>query len=120
MNTTKLWKPRVTPDDERILLSPLPFPFLAEEAADSFRPVQGVKLLGAPIGSDNVVAGFLRERMERVDDLLSAFAEMNDPHISTEMHRMCASVVQIVHIFRATPPSQTLPMLEEFDSRQHA
>ena len=45
---------------------------------------------------------------------------MNDPHISTEMHRMCASVVQVVHVFRATPPAQTLPTLKEFDTRQNS
>ena len=65
--------PRETPEDKRILLAPLPFPFLAVEAASgSYSPLPGVKLLGAPIGSDDFVSGFLRERMARADELLTA------------------------------------------------
>ena len=107
-------------EDDRILLAPLPFPFMAEESApdsDDLKPIPGIKVLGAPIGSDDFVAGFLRKRIATVDNLLSAVAEMEDPHISTEMHRMCASVVQIVHILRATPPDQTTPLLDEYDAR---
>lgn len=87
VDAVKIWKPRETPTDERILLEPLPFLFLAEEAVpDSFHPVSGVKLLGASIGSDSFVSSFLRERIEIAKGLLSAVAEMVDPHISTEMH----------------------------------
>ena len=34
-NVEKLWMPRETPEDKRILLDPLPFPFLAEAAEPS-------------------------------------------------------------------------------------
>ena len=58
--------------------------------------------------------------MTRVDDLLSAVETLHDPHISTHMHRLCASVVQVVHIFRATPYEQTEPLLAAFDAQQKA
>lgn len=112
---TKLWIPHQSAQDYRILLAP-PFAFLAEKVApdsDSFHPVSGVKILGALIGSERFAAGFLREKVARVDDLLSLVAEMNDPKISTEMHRMCVFIVQIVHILHVTPPEQAKPMLYE-------
>lgn len=34
------------------------------------------------------------------------------------MHRMRASVVQVVHVFRATPKEQTAPLLAEFDAKK--
>ena len=68
-----------------------------------FFPAVGVKYLGAPVGNDAFVAGHLHERMKRIDELLSAVEELNDQHISTQMHILCASVIQVVHIFRANP-----------------
>lgn len=56
--------------------------------------------------------------MRRFDDVLPTFEEMNDPHIYKEMHRVCASVVQVMHVFRATPLEQTLQGLREFEKRQ--
>lgn len=52
------------------------------------------------------------------EDLLSAVEEMNDPHISTEMHRLSASVAQVVHVLRATLPEKTALILREFDKLQ--
>lgn len=56
--------------------------------------------------------------MNRFDDLLSDFKEMNGQYISTKMHRIRASVVQVVHAFHTNPPEQTLPILRTFDKRQ--
>lgn len=53
-----------------------------------------------------------------MDDLFFAVEEMNGPHISAEMHRLCASVVQVVHVLRVTSSQQTAPMLRKFDERQ--
>ena len=49
--------PRETLEDYRTLLAPIPFPFLAKEAApDSgiFNPVSGDKFFSALIGSDDL------------------------------------------------------------------
>eukprot|EP00173_Palmaria_palmata_P003117 Plantae.Rhodophyta-Palmaria_palmata.ctg32391.p3 GENE.Plantae.Rhodophyta-Palmaria_palmata.ctg32391~~Plantae.Rhodophyta-Palmaria_palmata.ctg32391.p3 ORF type:complete len:124 (-),score=2.26 Plantae.Rhodophyta-Palmaria_palmata.ctg32391:125-496(-) len=51
------------------------------------------------------------------DSLLSVVLSMDDPHIAT-MHRMCTSVVQTVHILRATPPAQTMLMMGVYDQAQ--
>lgn len=119
MDTEKLWRPRETPEAERNLLTPLPFPFLADEvASDSFVTVSGVKILGAPKGSENFVACFLCEQMAHVDDFLSAVEEMSNPHIYTEIHRLCASVVKFLHIFRATRPAQIMPLLKDYYQHQ--
>lgn len=77
-------------------------------------------MLGTPIGSDILVAGLLSERMTRVDDFLPAATEMDDPHISTQMIRMCPSVVQFVHILRATPHEQSKTLLDEYDAPKYA
>lgn len=82
--------------------------------------MSGVKVLGAPIGSDEFVEGSLREQMNLIEDLLDTVAEMKGPHIFTEIHRMCAFVVQIIQIFRATPLEQTIPLFDEYDARQAA
>lgn len=92
--------PRETPEDKRVLLKQLPFPFRSDKVAPgAYRPVPGVKLIGAPVGSDRFVASFLRSRIQRVDELICCVEELHDPRIATNMHRLCASVVQVVHIF---------------------
>ena len=88
VDTFKFFKPRSTPDDDRILLHPLPHPFLTEETAQAvLRLLLGIKLHGAPLGTDAYVAKFLRARTARIDVLLSAVAELNDPNISMHMDR---------------------------------
>lgn len=77
-----------------MLRKPLPFPFLVKEvAAAAQRPVKGVQLLCVPIDSKVFVSDFIRERLARVDKLLTAVEKMKDPYISMEMQRMCASLV---------------------------
>ena len=115
VDKSKLWWPTVDVN----LLDDLPFEFLEDkDAPDLFRPAIGVKYLGAPVGNDAFVERHIRSRMTRIDELLTAVEELDDPHISTHMHRLCASVVQVVHIFRATPYEQTAPLLDEFDAQQ--
>lgn len=88
VDTSEFFKPRSTPNDDRILLHPLPYPFLAEETAQAvLRLLLGIKLHGAPLGTDAYVAKFLRARTARIDVLLSAVAELNDPNISMHMDR---------------------------------
>lgn len=84
----------------------------------ALRPISGIKVLGAPICHDAYVAIFLRERISSVGDLLSAFEAMNNLHISTKINLFCASVAQVVHVFRDTPLEQTAPMLRDFNERQ--
>lgn len=55
--------------------------------------------------------------MALADDL-SVVVEINESHFLTEMHRSCASLVQIVHVFRAISPEQMTPILSEFDELQ--
>lgn len=56
--------------------------------------------------------------MSRVDGRFYAVAEIEAPLTSTEMHRLCVSVIQVVHVFHATPPEKTAPILREFNKRQ--
>ena len=90
VDKSKLWWPTVNVSP----LDDLTFQFLEDEdVPELFCPAVGVKYLGAPVGTDAFVSGNLHERMTRIDELLSAVEELNDPHISTHMHRLCASVV---------------------------
>lgn len=99
-----------------MLQKPLPLPVLVQEVAPaSIRPASGVKLLGAPTRDDAFIECLLRQRMAQVDDLMSAVEDMSDPHVSTEMHRLCASVVQVVLFLQVTPPVQTMPILRDLD-----
>ena len=75
-------------------------------------------MLGSPVGNDAYVRDAFHKRMKRIDELLTAVAELQNPHVAMHMHRMCASVVQVVHIFRSTPPAQTLPLVPAFDAQQ--
>lgn len=81
-----MWRASATPKDNLTLIRPLPLPVLAKESAPvAFHLVSGIKLLGAPIGNEAHVSVFLREQMACIDDLLSAFERINNPHVSTEM-----------------------------------
>ena len=121
---TRAWWPVVDWDCD----SKLPFGFFTRDPAlmgldhhalAPLRPAlsEGVRVLGSPVGSDSYVAALFHKRMTRIDELLSAVLEMQNPHTAMHMHRLCASVVQVVHIFRSTPPSQTLPLVTAFDSQ---
>ena len=58
---------------------------LQKTAQAVLRLLLGIKLHGAPLGTDAYVAKFLRARTARIDVLLSAVAELNDPNISMHM-----------------------------------
>lgn len=50
VDQTELCRPKITPQEDRVLLKPLPFSFLAEKTVTGFfRSVPGIKLLGATI-----------------------------------------------------------------------
>lgn len=100
-------------------LKPLSFPLLAEEVSIAcFWNASGFKQLGAPTRNNNFVESLLRELMARVDELLSTVEVIEDLHLCTGMHRLCAFVVQIVHVLRVTPLVQMMPILSDFDLGQ--
>lgn len=74
-----------------------------EDVPEIFCQPTGVKYLDAPVCNDVYVERHLRERMARIEYLRSAVEKFKDPHISTNMHRLCASIVQVIRILRATP-----------------
>ena len=121
---TRAWWPVADWDSE----VKLPFGFftrdkalesLDHDALSLLRPAlsDGVRVLGSPVGNDTCVSDLFHKRMTRIDNLLTAVSEMRNPHTAMHMHRLCASVVQVVHIFRSTPPLQTLPLVPEFDAQ---
>lgn len=116
VDRSKLWWPPVYIE----LLGVLQIEFIERDDLVFNRPVEGVKYLGTPIGSEALVADFLRKRMALAKNLLTAVEELKGPHISTKMHWMCESVVQVVNVFRATRFEQTAPLLAEFDATQKA
>lgn len=67
----------------------------------SFHSVSGLKLTIALIGNSAYVAGILHARMVRVEYILSDAVEKKNLHISTEIHRFYASIVQVVHVLQA-------------------
>ena len=122
---TRAWWPVVDWESD----TKLPFGFFTHDTAlehmdhtalSALHPLlsDGVRMLGSPVGTDLYVQTLFQKRMNRIDELLSAVSELQNPHTAMHMHRLCASVVQIVHILRSTPPSQTLPLLPAFDAQQ--
>lgn len=82
---------------------------------DEAKLAAGITILGTPVGADAVDASVLKAKMTSFDSLPTAVESVADPHISTHMHRLCASAIPVVHIFRATCPSQILTLTAEFD-----
>lgn len=60
----------------------------------------------------------LRERMERISIHLLAVEALKNQHIPMRIHTLCASVVQVVHILRATTYMHTASLLVYLETQQ--
>ena len=82
------------------------------------RPDDGVVVLGSPVGSDAFVAEHVAEKAAKVDVVLNLVRPLDDAQIALPLHRACLSVVLFNHIFRTTPPAQTLAPALLLDAQQ--
>ena len=76
----------------------------------------GIKLLGAPIGSDEFIAQFVRKKVEKVKSITAQLPSLHQPHLEFVLLRSCLALPKIMYILRTTDPSKLWPLLQEFDS----
>ena len=76
----------------------------------------GIKLLGAPIGSSEFVAQFVKKKVEKIKTITSLLPSLHQPHLEFVLLRSCLSLPKIVYILRTTDPSLISDLLLEFDS----
>ena len=66
----------------------------------------GVKLLGVPFGSDQFVAHFLEQRLQRVEGLMQLLPKLENMQVANLLLRSCINQMN-VFLNRALPPSQS-------------
>ena len=77
---------------------------------------EGVKLLGAPIGSADFVVQFVQKKVAKIKEITSLLPSLHQPHLEFVLLRSCLALPKIVYILRTTDPSLFPHLLQEFDS----
>ena len=80
------------------------------------RAVDGTALLGTGVGSDPFIVLMVRNRLVKIDDLLSTTRSMEDAQLEYILLRSCAGLPKFIHIMRTTSPQSLGPTLLEMDS----
>ena len=78
------------------------------------------KFLGSPIGDKDFCAGLTEKRKKKAQPLMEAIAELDDPQVSLQLLRSCASFGKIVFALKTTPFEMHKEALEDFDSAVRA
>ena len=76
----------------------------------------GIKLLGAPIGSDEFIAQFVKKKVEKIKIITAQLPSLHQPHLEFVLLRSCLALPKIVYILRTTDPSKFWHLLRDFDS----
>ena len=112
MTKTKLLLPPRhdgTPHDLDALQRPEGFP------DDLIIVNSGLKIAGAPVGTDDFVTSFTREQLHGYAQRIEALCGM-DPQVAFCLLRMCVASAPIF-LAQTTPPLLTHNLFEEFDNR---
>jgi ubiquitin carboxyl-terminal hydrolase 44/49 len=80
-------------------------------------PNRGVELLGSPIGSQEFMREFVKQRVEKISTVDLQLEEMDDAQIELALLRGCLGFGKVVHLLRTCPPPDILEALEGFDDR---
>ena len=76
----------------------------------------GIKLLGAPIGSDEFIVQFVKKKVEKIKHITAQLPSLHQPHLEFVLLRSCLALPKIVYILRTTDPSKFWHLLQDFDS----
>ena len=95
------WPSRASPD---------PFPADVDRVAN-----EGVKLLGAPIGTKAFTTDFVQKKLDSLAAVCKILKEVNDAQIEFALFRGCLSYNKINHLLRTCPPDLLQEALEKFD-----
>ena len=80
------------------------------------RAVDGTALLGTAVGSDQFIVSVVRNRLVKIDDLLSKIRSLEDAQLEYVLLRSCAGLPKFIHVMRTTSPQSLGPTLLEMDS----
>ena len=77
---------------------------------------EGIKLLGAPIGSADFISQFISKRIEKVRTITDELPSLHQPHLEFVLLRSCLSLPKISYLLRSTDTLEFQHLLLEFDS----
>ena len=76
---------------------------------------EGIKVLGAPVGSEEYEERILEERLITVRDLLSKLHLLDDPHMEYVLLRSCFAFPKFAYAIRTVDCTKHTYILEQFD-----
>jgi hypothetical protein len=85
------WPSRTSPD---------PFPAEVERIDN-----EGVKLLGAPIGTEKYTTAFVKKKLDTLQDVCKKLREVDDAQVEFGLFRGCLAYNKINHLLRTCPPN---------------
>jgi hypothetical protein len=95
------WPSRVSGD---------PFPAEVDRVSN-----EGVKLLGAPIGTKKFTTDFVRKKLKVLKDVCDLLREVDNAQVELGLFRGCLSFNKINHLLRTCPPDLLEEALDQFD-----
>jgi hypothetical protein len=95
------WPSRVSGD---------PFPAEVDRVSN-----EGVKLLGAPIGTKKFTTDFVRKKLKVLKDVCDLLREVDNAQVELGLFRGCLSFNKINHLLRTCPPDLLEKALDQFD-----
>jgi hypothetical protein len=95
------WPSRTEPD---------PFPSAVERVENC-----GVKLLGAPIGTEEYTTTFVTKRLKVLREVCGLLEQVDDAQIEFGLFRGCLAYNKINHLLRTCPPAVLRGAIDQFD-----
>ena len=80
---------------------------------------EGVKLLGAPIGTKAFTEQFVKKKLVSLEQVCKSLREVDDAQVELGLFRGCLSYNKINHLLRTCPPNLLQECLEKFDDHFH-
>ena len=75
--------------------------------------------LKAPIGSDDFVSQWLKEKLSKLEDIVKAVALMPFKHEAFTLLKSCAAECRVMYLMRVVPPHQLRSFMVDFDKVLH-
>ena len=91
-----------------------PFPAAVDRVCND-----GVKLLGAPIGTKVFTTEFVGKKLKVLRDVCELLREVDNAQVELGLFRGCLSFNKINHLLRTCPPDLLEEALDQFDEHFH-
>lgn len=103
----EIWWPCRVGDD--------PFPAEVDRVSN-----EGVKLLGAPVGTKAYTTEFTKKKLKVLEEVCAVLKEVDNAQVELGLFRGCLSFNKINHLLRTCPPDLLEEALGQFDEHFHA